>query len=109
MSDRNKAVLNGSPSLPLLFLLNQLVLAVILLHGAAFITPKVEIPQLKLETAKKLAPVTFVNVTGLVFNILCLRGVEASYFQVGLYTLRLQLLFVKSRHCRRSLEALSSR
>ena len=78
-----------------MFLLNQLVLAVILLHGAAFITPKVEIPQLKLETAKKLAPVTFVNVTGLGFNILCLRGVEASYFQVGLYTLELQLLFVK--------------
>ncbi|KAI1789817.1 hypothetical protein LXA43DRAFT_551189 [Ganoderma leucocontextum] len=79
----NKAVLNGSPDLPLLFLLNQLVLAVLLLHAASSLTTKVEIPQLKLETAKKLAPVTFVNVVGLVFNILCLRGVEASYFQIA--------------------------
>lgn len=55
----------------------------VLLHATAFFTTKVEIPQLKLETAKKLAPVTFANVIGLVFNILCLRGVEASYFQAS--------------------------
>ncbi|KAI0715411.1 hypothetical protein C8Q76DRAFT_730628 [Earliella scabrosa] len=79
----NKAVLNSSPDLPLLFLLIQLVLAVVLLHGAARITPKVEIPRLEMQTAKKLAPVTIVNVTGLVFNILCLRGVEASFFQIA--------------------------
>ncbi len=58
------------------------MLAVVLLHGAARITPKVEIPTIELRTAKALAPVTTVNVIGLVFNILCLRGVEASFFQV---------------------------
>ena len=82
LSRSNKAVLNSSPDLPLLFLLIQLVLAVVLLHGAARITPKVEIPKLDLKTAKKLTPVTLVNIIGLVFNILCLRGVEASFFQV---------------------------
>ncbi|KAI0756815.1 hypothetical protein C8Q80DRAFT_1091621 [Daedaleopsis nitida] len=79
----NKAVLNSSPDLPLLFLLIQLVLAVLLLHGAARFTPKVELPRIDLQTAKKLAPVTTVNVIGLVFNILCLRGVEASFFQIA--------------------------
>lgn len=75
-------MMNSSPELPLLFLLNQLVLAVIFLHLSALVTPKVEIPQLDLKTAKKMTPVTLVNVIGLVFNILCLRGVEASFFQV---------------------------
>lgn len=79
----NKAVLNSSPELPLLFLFNQLVLAVILLHASAFATDKVEIPQLDLKTAKKMMPVTLVNVLGLIFNILCLRGVEASFFQIA--------------------------
>ena len=65
-----------------MFLFNQLVLAVVLLHASAFVTSKVEIPQLELKTAKKLMPVTLVNVLGLIFNILCLRGVEASFFQV---------------------------
>ena len=75
--------MNSSPELPLLFLLNQLVLAVIFLHASALFSPRVEIPQLDLKTAKKMTPVTLVNVIGLVFNILCLRGVEASFFQVS--------------------------
>ena len=52
--------MNSSPELPLLFLLNQLVLAVILLHASALVSKKVEIPQLDLKTAKKLTPVTLV-------------------------------------------------
>ncbi|KAI8990456.1 hypothetical protein BD414DRAFT_483702 [Trametes punicea] len=79
----NKAVMISSPDLPLLFLLIQLTLAVVLLHGASVITSKVEIPKLELRTAKKLAPVTIVNVVGLVFNLLCLRGVDASFFQIA--------------------------
>lgn len=74
--------MNSSPELPLLFLLNQLILAVVLLHLSALFTKRVEIPQLDFKTAKKLTPVTLVNVIGLIFNILCLRGVEASFFQV---------------------------
>jgi len=79
----NKAVLNSAPDLPMLFLFIQLVLAVVLLHASALTTSKIEIPKLELRTAKKLTPVTLVNVIGLVFNILCLRGVEASFFQIA--------------------------
>ena len=80
--NRNKAVLNTSPDLPLLFLLIQLILAVVLLHGSALLTPRVEIPKLDAHTAYKLTPVILVNIIGLVFNTLCLRDVEASFFQV---------------------------
>ncbi|KAL4070643.1 hypothetical protein J3A83DRAFT_4372831 [Scleroderma citrinum] len=79
----NKAVLNHSPDLPLLFLFLQLVIAVILLHASAAVTSRVEIPKLELESAKKLFPVVSVNIIGLVFNTLCLRGVEASFFQIA--------------------------
>lgn len=66
----------------MLFLFIQLGIAVILLHGAAFLSPKVEIPKLDAQSAKKLTPLILVNVIGLVFNTLCLRGVDASFFQV---------------------------
>lgn len=76
-------MLNHSPDLPLLFLFLQLVIAVVLLHASAAITSQVEIPKLDVDSAKKLFPVVSVNIIGLVFNTLCLRGVEASFFQVG--------------------------
>lgn len=76
-------MLNAAPDLPLLYLFNQLVIAVILLHGASLLTTKVQIPKLELHTARKLAPVVSVNIIGLVFNTLCLRGVEASFFQIA--------------------------
>jgi GDP-fucose transporter C1 len=69
--------------LPLLFLLVQLVIAVVLLHAAAFVSKRVEIPAWDIEVGKKLIPVILVNVIGLVFNTLCLRGVEASFFQIA--------------------------
>lgn len=83
MFHSNKAVLNAAPDLPLLYLFNQLVIAVILLHGATLLTAKVQIPKLEVHTARKLAPVVSVNIIGLVFNTLCLRGVEASFFQIA--------------------------
>ena len=80
---RNKAVLNGSPEIPLVFLLFQLLIAVALLHISAVIWPnKIAIPKLDTQVAKKLIPVVSVNIAGLVFNTLCLRDVEASFFQV---------------------------
>ncbi|KAG1828083.1 hypothetical protein EV424DRAFT_1387141 [Suillus variegatus] len=79
----NKAVLNSSPDLPLLFLLLQLLIAVLLLHVAAMFITRVEIPKLELGTAKKLTPVVLVNIIGLIFNTLCLRDVEASFFQIA--------------------------
>jgi GDP-fucose transporter C1 len=80
---RNKAVLNSSPDLPLTFLFIQLVIAVVLLHLSNAVNKRVEIPVVSLETSKKLIPVVLVNVIGLVFNTLCLRDVDASFFQVG--------------------------
>lgn len=79
---RNKAVLNSTPDLPLLFLLFQLLIAVVLLHVSAFFTKKIQIPVMDLQVAKSLVPVVSVNIIGLVFNTLCLRDVEASFFQV---------------------------
>ncbi|KDQ63270.1 hypothetical protein JAAARDRAFT_29288 [Jaapia argillacea MUCL 33604] len=79
----NKAVLNKSPDFPLSFLMNQLLIAVALLHGAAIASNKITIPKMDLEVAKKLFPVVAVNIIGLVFNTLCLRDVEASFFQIA--------------------------
>ncbi|KAF9245805.1 hypothetical protein BU15DRAFT_58762 [Melanogaster broomeanus] len=79
----NKAVLINTPHLPLLFLFLQLSIAVILLHVSAAISSRVVIPKLELDTAKKLTPVVVVNIIGLIFNTLCLREVEASFFQIA--------------------------
>jgi solute carrier family 35 (GDP-fucose transporter), member C1 len=79
----NKAVLNSSPDLPLIFLLFQLLIAVLLLHLSAAISKKIQIPKLDLQVAKSLFPVVSVNIIGLVFNTLCLRDVDASFFQIA--------------------------
>jgi len=80
----NKAVLLSSPTVPLLFLLLQLVMAVLLLHVFAFAMPRhIQLPRLDLATMRKLTPVITVSLCGLVFNTLCLRAVEAAYFQVS--------------------------
>ncbi|KAJ6621219.1 hypothetical protein B0H10DRAFT_2019276 [Mycena sp. CBHHK59/15] len=80
----NKAVLNSAPDLPLIFLFLQMIIAVLLLHISAFASRgAIEIPKLDLDVAKKLFPVVSVNIVGLVFNTLCLRGVEASFFQIA--------------------------
>lgn len=96
----NKAVLNAAPDLPLLYLFNQLVIAVALLHGASSLTTKVQIPTLDVQTAKKLVPVVSVNIIGLVFNTLCLRGVEASFFQIARGMVLPLTILVSSVHTR---------
>jgi solute carrier family 35 (GDP-fucose transporter), member C1 len=78
-------VLNSTPDTPLLFLFLQLTIAVVLLHVTALFSPKIEIPHWDLHTAKKLLPVVTINIVGLVFNTLCLREVEASFFQVPIW------------------------
>ena len=80
--NRNKTVLNSTPDTPLLFLFLQLIIAVVFLHISALFSSKVEIPHWDLYTAKKLLPVVTINIVGLVFNTLCLREVEATFFQV---------------------------
>ncbi|KAK2460113.1 hypothetical protein APHAL10511_007879 [Amanita phalloides] len=79
----NKAVLNNAPELPLLFLLIQLIIAVMLLHISAFVNKRVELPVVDRAAAGKLVPVVLVNIIGLVFNTLCLRDVDATFFQIA--------------------------
>lgn len=75
-------MLNSTPDTPLLFLFLQLIIAVVFLHISALFSSKIEIPHWDLYTAKKLLPVVTINIVGLVFNTLCLREVEATFFQV---------------------------
>jgi len=79
----NKTVLNSTPEAPLLFLFLQLLIAVILLHVTALFSSRIEIPQWDSYTVKKLVPVVTINIVGLVFNTLCLREVEATFFQIA--------------------------
>lgn len=60
----------------------QLSIAVVLLHVAALVSSRVVLPELDPTVALQLAPVMTVGVIGLVFNTLCLRAVDASFFQV---------------------------
>lgn len=87
-------MLSNSPDLPLIFLLLQLIIAVILLHASAAVSKKIEIPRFDIQVAKKLIPVVLVNIIGLVFNTLCLRDVEASFFQVTTYLVLFALLII---------------
>jgi len=45
-----------------------------------------------LAVAKKLVPVVSVNIIGLVFNTLCLRDVEASFFQVMCHDIEYRMI-----------------
>ncbi|KAH9486486.1 GDP-fucose transporter 1 [Psilocybe cubensis] len=96
----NKAVLNNSPDLPLLFLLFQLLIAVVLLHTSAAVYDKIKIPRFEVQIAKKLVPVVSVNIIGLVFNTLCLRDVEASFFQIARGLVLPLTIVVSSLHTR---------
>jgi GDP-fucose transporter C1 len=82
----NKSVMNGS-NLPLTFLFLQLSVSVILLHLLALLPLRGKwsftVPRWSRTTVLALGPLCAVNITGLVFNILCLRLVDASYFQVA--------------------------
>ncbi|KAF9535683.1 hypothetical protein CPB83DRAFT_753476 [Crepidotus variabilis] len=98
----NKAVLNNAPELPFIFLLIQLVIAVVLLHATAAVNERVKIPKIDMDTTKKLFPVVSVNIVGLVFNTLCLRGVEASFFQIARGLVLPLTIAVSSAHSRTS-------
>jgi len=88
----NKAVLNSTPDLPFSFLFIQLFIAVILLHVGSLIFSSplgsslpvtVELPTFDINVFRKLIPVVSVGVLGLALNTLCLRGVDASFFQIA--------------------------
>ncbi|KAF8522548.1 hypothetical protein JB92DRAFT_2706362 [Gautieria morchelliformis] len=79
----NKAVLNSTPNLPLLFMFFQSVMTVLLLHLSAAFSASISLPTLSLPVARKLTPLILVDAAGFTFNILCLRDVEAAFFQVA--------------------------
>ena len=78
--------MNGS-DIPLTFLFLQLAVSVILLHLLALLPLSGKwsftVPRWTRSSVPPLMPLCIVNITGLVFNIFCLRLVDASYFQVA--------------------------
>jgi len=82
----NKWVLTSS-SLPLTFLFLQLAISVLCLNALSFLPANHPFvfhpPRWTLAILTSMAPVCIANVTGLVFNIYCLKLVDASYFQVA--------------------------
>jgi len=105
----NKAVLNNTPDLPFSFLFIQLVIAVILLHLLSFISSTsigsamkghVELPELDLQTAKELAPFHLTGLMTLVFNTLCLKNVDASFFPIARGLLLPFTIAVSTAHTR---------
>lgn len=87
----NKLVLLTSPKLPILFMFFQSYTTVLLLTLTSLFLPSlISIPPLfsqplstTTHTAKKLAPLILVDAAGFVFNALCLRDVEAAFYQVA--------------------------
>ncbi|KAG7088572.1 hypothetical protein E1B28_012551 [Marasmius oreades] len=79
----NKLVLNAAPNLTVLFMFFQSTTTVVLLILTSFLTPLVQLPQLSLSAARNLTPLIIVDTAGFVFNALCLRDVEAAFYQIA--------------------------
>jgi len=77
----NKWVLNAV-SVPLFFLLIQLLTAVALLHLTALFG-FFKVPEVRVSTCKGLTPLIAINCIGLAFNTYCLQYVDASFYQVA--------------------------
>eukprot|EP00128_Syssomonas_multiformis_P016259 Colp12_sorted_trinity150504_noHs@31555 len=77
----NKWVLNSS-DIPILFLWLQLVVAVVCLYICQ-LAGMLKLPHIEYDKARALFPLIAVNCIGLTFNTLCLRDVDASFFQVA--------------------------
>nr|GAT43348.1 predicted protein [Mycena chlorophos] len=114
----NKAVLNHTPDLPLTFLWVQVTVAVLLLRLLAYLNqtrfaahvPEFKLPMLNWVVARNLLSYLTVGLVGLVFNTLCLAGVDAAFFQIarGLllpFTIALSALQLKARPGRETLFA----
>ena len=61
----------------------QSVMTVLLLHLTSLFTSSITLPKLELSTARKLVPLVVVDAAGFTFNALCLRDVEAAFYQVA--------------------------
>ncbi|KAI9184289.1 hypothetical protein H9P43_003342 [Blastocladiella emersonii ATCC 22665] len=78
----NKSVLNAVPDLPLVFLLGQLIMAVVMLRGAS-VARFITLPALTAASCREVMSVSVLNVVTLALNTYCLRAVDASLFQVA--------------------------
>ncbi|KAF9011778.1 hypothetical protein BDQ17DRAFT_1420194 [Cyathus striatus] len=79
----NKTVLNSSPELATLFMFFQSIATVLLLNFTALFTSQVQIPTLNYGTARKLTPLIAIDACGFIFGALCLRDVEAAFYQIA--------------------------
>jgi GDP-fucose transporter C1 len=79
----NKATLNSAPNLTVLFMFFQSSTTVLLLTITSRLTSYVEVPTIEYDTARKLAPLIFVDAAGFAFNAFCLRDVEAAFYQIA--------------------------
>ncbi|GJJ15294.1 hypothetical protein Clacol_009570 [Clathrus columnatus] len=79
----NKMVLNSAPDLTILFMFFQSMMTVLLLHLTSHLSSAITTPKINLTTARKLAPLIIVDAAGFMFNALCLRDVEAAFYQVA--------------------------
>jgi solute carrier family 35 (GDP-fucose transporter), member C1 len=79
----NKVVLNSTPNLTILFMFFQSITTVCLLHITALFSHHIQVPSLDIVTAKNLSPLIIVDAAGFAFNALCLRDVEAAFYQVA--------------------------
>ncbi|KDR70715.1 hypothetical protein GALMADRAFT_75908 [Galerina marginata CBS 339.88] len=79
----NKIVLNTAPNLPTLLCSFQSIATVLLLSLTSLFTSQVQLPTLNYSTARKLAPLLIVDAMGFLFNTLCLRDVEAAYYNIA--------------------------
>ncbi|KAI8461995.1 hypothetical protein BY996DRAFT_6429203 [Phakopsora pachyrhizi] len=77
----NKWVLRET-SIPLSFLLFQLLLAVVFLE-IGFFSGFLKSHRFSWSTARSLLPLILINVIGLVLNTYCLQKVEASFYQIA--------------------------
>jgi len=79
----NKMVLNSVPNLTILFMFFQSITTILLLNFTALFSSHIQIPAIERSTARKLAPLILVDSFGFTFNALCLRDVEAAFYQVA--------------------------
>lgn len=79
----NKIVLNTAPNLPTFLCSFQSIATVLLLSLTSLFTSHVQIPTLDYTTARKLAPLMMIDASGFLFNTLCLRDVEAAYYNIA--------------------------
>ncbi|KAJ7592228.1 hypothetical protein C8J56DRAFT_1003296 [Mycena floridula] len=86
----NKMVMLNNPELTILFMFFQSLTTVLLLTLTSFLTPLVSVPSwsrssvpANIATIKNLFPLILIDALGFVFNALCLRDVEAAFYQIA--------------------------